>query len=177
MSINNQPNQLAPIDMYRYPAPDGSDTPYFSYETPLKFTATTSDDLPIIANWSALDPWHQNKNIPPEWWLTGNSPLLAGRIDDVLGTVLFFRFDSESDGTQARVHLQFAARDIVNKERLVSVLSRGFPVVAREMKSRGFKSIVFESISPSLINFFGQLGFKPSDTENDYQLSISEEQR
>jgi hypothetical protein len=104
----------------------------------------------------------------PEWWLTGNDCVVAACVEDEMGPVFYFRVDKENE--LARLHVQFAPEAEVSKKRLITALLESIPKLAEAMSKQGFKGIVYESISESLIKFgSSQLGFCPL-SGNDYIL-------
>lgn len=138
----------------------------------MNFNLTLQADVPQIAAWIEADPDHQNK-MHPDWWLTGNDCVFAGRAEDDEGVVLYIRLDRE--GELARLHTQFGPVEEVSKKRTVKVLLEGFPQIIRGMQTEGFKGIVFESTSANLIKFMTSFGFSYRDC-NDYVLSFKETQ-
>jgi hypothetical protein len=136
----------------------------------INFSLSTPDDLPQIAEWISADPYHQHLG-QPEWWITGNGILAFCLMDDV-GPLTYVRLDDE--GEYARIHIQFAPEEVVSKRRLVVGLIRGLQMVLSFIKDRGYKGLVFESVSPTLIAFFQKQGFKPVGG-TDYRLDFEGE--
>lgn len=138
----------------------------------IKFTPAIVDDIAEIAEWISADPDHQNKNIPANWFLTGNDCILSTCIEDKSGPVMYLRIDTEND--RARLHVQFAPPNQVSKIRTAKVLLEALPVVNLEMKKKGFKGLLFESTCPSLIAFMNKLKFDHVVDTNDYLLLFEE---
>lgn len=140
----------------------------------MKFSPTIIDDIPQIEKWIELDPDHQNR-MSADWWLTGNDCLLAFCVEDEIGPVMYVRLDAE--GNLARLHTQFGPPSDISKERVVNVLTSGFPVMAKEIASQGYKGIIFESVSRRLIRFMSKLNFTHHDKHDngsDYVLNFAE---
>ena len=142
----------------------------------IKFVSTIADDQPQILEWAKADPYHSSKieYSGPAWWLTGvEGSLLAGGVDDESGPVLYYRFDRE--GELVRMHCQFAPVEQVNKQRVVLAIQDAVATVSVLFKAQGYKGIVFESTSGSLIRFMNKLGFKPLvESPNDFVLVFQE---
>jgi hypothetical protein len=141
----------------------------------ITFSSSVVDDVQQIEDWTAADPYHQNQK-DPFWWLTGNDCLIAGCVEDESGPVLYFRFD-EDEGF-ARLHTQFAPEDQVSKKRVAVAIFEAIPVISLVLKSDGLEGIVYESTSPSLIQFMSGMGFKPrpggKEVLDDYVLVFEE---
>ena len=141
----------------------------------INFVNTIVDDEPQILEWMQADPYHSSKVDVMErgWWLTGANCQLAGAVDDESGPVLYYRFDEE--GSLVRMHTQFGPPEQVSKQRVVQAISDAIAVVSVLFKEQGFKGIVFESTSGSLIRFMSKLGFKAKlDSNNDFVLMFEE---
>ena|ERR1700677_1795305 len=137
----------------------------------IKFVNTIVGDQPQILEWMAADCYHSSKvDVMEEgWWLTGSDCQLAGAVDDESGPVLYYRFDEE--GELVRMHTQFGPIEQVSKERVAKAIMDAVATVSILFKERGFKGIVFESTSGSLIHFMFKLGFKPLvESSNDFVL-------
>jgi hypothetical protein len=136
----------------------------------MRLEVSTIADVQRISDWTQVDEYHRENNVPA-WWLTGNGSL-AFRLDDDEGPVVYIRVD---EGDLYRLHCQFAPRDVVSKRRLISSMMGIFPWVSEYAKSRGAKGVVFNSGSPSLARFMKKLGFEPSwEKYGDYVLKFEE---
>lgn len=137
-----------------------------------EFCLTQEEDLVRIASWTMRD-FSKSRDVSFDFWLTGRG-LLSGRINDSMGPTMYFCF-KEDDGV-ARLHTLFAPEEEVSKLRIARVLIKAFPVLAKEIKSLGFKSIVFESINSPLIKFMSRLGFRPrpggKEMIDDYEFLL-----
>lgn len=138
-----------------------------------QITLTTSENIRQIREWIAADPFHKDEEQhSAEWLLTGNGAL-AFCVTDEIGPLCFVRLDAE--GEMLRLATQFGPENEVSKKRLVTgLLSAGIPAIVEFAKSKGYKGIVFESISESLIAFMNRLGFFKAAGENDYALVFEE---
>lgn len=137
----------------------------------VNFTPTTLDDQPQIAEWLLLDSSKSFEAASPGWWLTGTDCVVAFCLSDASGPTMYVRMDRESPF--ARMHTVFAPESQVEKKRLVLSLLEGFPQLVAVMGTGGFKGIVFESTSESLVKFMSHLGFVPQ-SGNDYVLTFEE---
>jgi hypothetical protein len=129
------------------------------------FRQITEDDVPLIGTWILAEPDHAGKMDSRFYTECGeNSHCFA--IDDEMGTVIFVRADTEANDT-LRLHTEFLP---ANKARVAIALAEAYPQVARDALSRGFKQVVFESVSMPLIKFMLRFGFR---AELRHQLSVS----
>lgn len=133
---------------------------------------TNPQDLPQIAEWIQADPWHKDDaRHTPQFLLTGNG-LMSFCLTDEQGPLCFVRLDDE--GEIMRLATQFGPESEVSKKRLVAgLLGEGVPYIIAFGRENGYKGIVFESTSPTLIAFMGKLGFK-SVGGVDYQLTFED---
>ncbi len=139
----------------------------------MKLSPTVADDLPQIEEWIAADPWHKDD---PTWkaegLLTGNG-VLSFCLSDDKGPLCFVRLDAEGD--MLRLSTQFGPESEVSKSRLVKgLLSMGIPSIVEFGKVKGYKGIVYESTSESLITFMKIQGFFKTAGEHDYALTWEE---
>lgn len=133
----------------------------------MKFTPPTFDDIEQIQEWIAQDPYHRHQG-QPEWWL-GDGALLAFCLMDDVGPLTYVRLDAE--GEYVRIHTQFAPKSVVSQERLRPGIVAAMGALKTVYSSRKFKGFVFESVSPLLIRFMRQFGFKPIGG-NDYRADF-----
>lgn len=138
----------------------------------LKLTPSTPEHLSTIQAWIQSDLFHRDDpRCTAEGLLTGQGALTFCLADDE-GPLCFVRLDAEGD--LLRLSTQFGPEDKVSKRRLVTgLLSTGIPAIIEFGKQNGYKGIVYESISESLINFMAKQGFKPV-SEIDYALTFEE---
>jgi hypothetical protein len=141
----------------------------------IKLTPSIPEDLPLISKWVAADPWHGQSQVHREnveFWLTGNHApcLFACKVEDSFGPVLFLRLEDRKENGFARLHIQFAPYEEVDKKRLVRVLLGLIPKIVEFSKANGFKGLVFPSVSPKLIAFAKRcFGFQEVE-DDDYKL-------
>jgi hypothetical protein len=129
------------------------------------FRPVTEADIPTIGTWILAEPDHAEKMDSRFYTECGaNSHSFA--IDDEMGTVIFVRADTEANDVM-RIHTEFLPGA---KARVAIALAEAYPQVARDALSRGFKAIVFESVSMPLIKFMLKFGFR---AELRHQLSVS----
>ena len=139
----------------------------------IRLTETTQSDVEQIREWLAADSWHKDdsRNVP-ELMTTGNG-LLSYCLQDDKGPLAYFKLTEE--GELVRIAIQFASEEIVSKRRLIVGLTRvGVPAMKMFALGNGFKGLVFESISPTLIAFGERQGFKSVDNDN-YALLFGED--
>lgn len=134
---------------------------------------TIGTDLEKIESWIFQDPFHKDDpRCTPQGLLTGNGELTFC-LQDEIGALCFVRLDSEDQ--MLRLSTQFGPESEVSKKRLVvGLLSLGIPVIIKFGKNRGFKGIVYESTSDSLIAFMQKQHFKPVGGI-DYALIFGED--
>lgn len=135
----------------------------------IHFSESTVEDIPQLNEWIIHDPYHFHQG-QPEWWLTGHEgSLLAFCLMDERGPLTFVRLDNE--GEYARIHTQFAPRDVVSRHRLVSGMLQCMESLI-ELYKGNKKGMIFNSINPTLIAFMcKRLGFK-SIGSDDYRLDF-----
>lgn len=136
----------------------------------INFSVSTIEDVPQLTEWIAHDPYHFHQG-QPEWWLTGmEGSLLAFLLTDERGPLTFVRLDRE--GEHVRIHTQFAPRAEISQRRLVAGMIQCLDALVMRATVEGFKGMIFNSISPSLISFMGKrFGFK-SIGNDDYRLDF-----
>jgi hypothetical protein len=131
------------------------------------FRAINEADIPTIGTWILAQPDHAER-FDSRWY---TEALCSFVIEDEQGAVIFVRQDAEANDT-LRLHTEFlpAFEGSQNKARIAIALAEAYPLVARDALRRGFKQIVFESGSMSLIEFMLRFGFR---AELRHQLSVS----
>jgi hypothetical protein len=136
----------------------------------MRLTPTTRNDLDQIQEWITLDPFHRDDpNFKAEEMLTPKG-LLSFCLSDEKGPLVFVRLNE--DGEMVRMVMQFAPESEVSKRRLVvGLIDMGIPAMKKFAKDRGYKGLIFESVSPSLIAFGKRIGFD-SIGGNDYMLTF-----
>lgn len=129
------------------------------------FRSVTEQDIPTIGTWILAEKDHAEK-MDSRFYTECGENAHSFAIDDEMGTVIFVRADTEADQT-LRLHTEFLPDA---KARVAIALAEAYPQVARDAISRGFKQIVFDSVSIPLIKFMLRFGFR---AELRHQLSVS----
>jgi len=111
----------------------------------------TDDDRELLQTWIDHEPDHKD-NTPDFYFEPHTKSVLY---QDEEGPVFAVRYSST-----LRIDIEFS--DDAGKNRIRKALKEGFPAVAEQAKSQGFKQIVFSSTSKTLIAFCRLLGFRPS---------------
>lgn len=139
----------------------------------MRIMTATEIHLPQIQEWIDADPYHKDDpRCTAEGLLTGQGKLTFCLADDE-GPLCFVRLDAE--GEMLRLSTQFAPESEVSKKRLITgLLSTGIPAIIKFGQDEGFKGIVFESTSDSLIGFMDKQGFKHV-SGIDYALAFEEQ--
>lgn len=132
----------------------------------IKFTATIPDDIPQIERWIFYDTDHKDK-MDGKWWLGGT--ILSCCAEDAGGPVMYLRIDKEND--KVRMHIQFAPANEVSKIRVAGAFLDGLPRMIQTMHGMGFRELIFESCSKSLIRFMERFGFRAIG-ENQFVRAI-----
>jgi len=133
---------------------------------------TTAEHLPQIAAWIQADSYHKDDPRNQAEFLLSGQGEMTFLIQDAEGTLCYVRLDREGD--ILRLATQFGPESEVSKRRLVKgLLGEGIPFIIAFARENGYKGIVFESTSPSLIVFMDKQGFK-SVGGVDYQLTFEE---
>jgi hypothetical protein len=135
---------------------------------------TLRNDLNQLQDWIRQDPFHCDDETweNSEGMLTGNG-LLAFKLVDEKGALCFVRLDAE--GELVRITIQFALENEVSKRRLVvGLVKLGIPMMVKAAKNKGFKGLVFRSVSESLIKFGIKQGFKAIGND-DYAMAFEEQ--
>lgn len=142
----------------------------------IAFSTSSFEDQDQILDWMTSDPYHSSQALisGPGWWLTGSECLMAARIDDLEGPVFYSRLDDA--GIWARLHIQFAPENVVNRVRVAKAIIEALSVWKLYAQTQNKSGIVFESRSPSLIRFGEKLGFLREGQSNDYVLRFQESQ-
>lgn len=138
----------------------------------INISETKTDDIPQIAEWIAADPWHSGnpKWQHPENMITGCG-FMAFRLEDESGPIAYVQLID--DGDDARIAMQFAPEEVVNKRRLIlGLIKVGIPVMKGLAEGFKKKGLVFETFSPLLIGFAEKNGFKRVGETDDYRFAI-----
>ena len=131
---------------------------------PLIYRKIQESDRQLLTDWIAADPDHAGKNTADFWII----PSTSFAIEDSAGPIMFVRQETQADG-DLRVHVQF---DSKARLRTAKALSEALPRVKDSARNAGCKGMIFESVSPSLINFCCKLHDFKSVGHNDYRATL-----
>jgi len=91
-------------------------------------------------------------------------------VQDEIGPVCYVLLTDNGDGL-VRCAVQFAPEKIVCKARVKDGLTlAGIPAMAIFAKDNGFKGLIYESVSPTLIRFCKALGFDRDMGNSEYAM-------
>ena len=127
----------------------------------MKLTPSTEKDIERLSKWIESDPYHKDY-LDPYWWVTGaEGSLLSFCLEDSTGPLCYFRLDQKRADGFIRLHIQFAPREEVTKIRLVKGLLKCIPIMQQFCRAQNGSGIIFQSVSPLLIDFGKRkFGFK-----------------
>jgi len=109
----------------------------------------TENDKPLLAEWIAAEPDH--KYSTPEFYFEPQTKAVI--YEDESGPVFAVRYSSA-----LRIDIEFSPT--AGKDRIREALKTGFPDVAATAQAQGFKEMVFNSVSKTLIAFTRLFGFR-----------------
>lgn len=135
---------------------------------PVSFRCITDADKPIIDEWISRDPDHVARSMTSQFFF---EPGFSFAIVDYRDVIMFVRIDRKAaDPERATIHIQFNQG---HRRRTVAALLTGFPTVCEKLKAAGISTLVFDSVSPTLIAFCQKhIGFI-SDPDNPGQYIAS----
>jgi hypothetical protein len=119
----------------------------------IHFRPTRPEDFATIKQWVEADPGHAD--LDPLFWATNSPSTYCFAVGDDAGELMFVKGDAE--GETLWLHIQFAPFD---RKRIAAALHSGYPLLAAEAKTRGFRIVRFKSVSPALIRAVIGLGFR-----------------
>lgn len=132
----------------------------------MKLSESLPSDIEQLTEWIKHDPYHKDY-LNPYWWITGNG-LLSYVIQDSKGPTMYVRVDKDND--LLRIHTQFAPETEVSKLRVIRSIIFAIPMMTALAKQHDLKGLVYQSTSPSLIEFMQvKFHFTPTGTD-DYVL-------
>lgn len=132
---------------------------------------SNADDLKQLQKWTEADSTHKDL-LPAEFWLPsidaeGKKELgvkcLA--VEGPSGVKFYLRMENVM-----RVYVQFPPEGEYDPEDMKQALETSFRFVASGAKKIGYKSMVFNSVSKSLIHFFSKFGF--TEVKNTYGAAL-----
>ena len=115
-------------------------------------------DKPMLAEWVSKEPAHSETK--PEFYFEPKTKSVV--YEDEFGPVFAVRYSSA-----LVIDIEF--NPDVDKQRIREMLKQGFPDVARQAQSQGFKHLIFSSTSKMLIAFCRLFGFLACP---DYRKSL-----
>lgn len=115
-------------------------------------------DKPMLAEWISKESDHAETK--PEFYLEPKTKSVI--YEDLLGPVFAVRYSSA-----LVIDIEF--NPDVDKQRIREMLKEGFPDVARQAESQGFKHLIFSSTSKTLVAFCRLFGFSAYP---DYRKSL-----
>ena len=126
-------------------------------------------DLEQLKKWVEQDPFHRH-SLTANHWLpafdeTGQPEKGVQHLAvcDEKGVVFYLRMSNVM-----RVEVQFPPAG--DEERVKKGLREAFSAVYVMAKKRGYKEMMFDSVSQHLIRFFSKLGFNP--VKDHYKVGI-----
>lgn len=135
----------------------------------LNHRESTEQDRETIKKWLAADPVHRDL-VTADFWLP-SSDAEEGKgtkcitVEDEKGVAFFLRCENIM-----RVYVQFPPDEERDPERIKNALQRSFMFVAAGAKKLGYKSMIFDSVSKPLIQFFNKFGFK--EFQNIFKVDL-----
>ncbi len=135
----------------------------------MRLTPSTPDDIEQLTEWIKNDPYHKDC-LDPHWWLTGGHGLLSYCLQDNQGPTMYVRLDL--DMLALRIHTQFAPLAEVSKLRVVRSLMWALPRMKPVAIQNGCNAYVFNSTSPTLIEFMSRKFGFASVGGGDYSAPI-----
>lgn len=126
----------------------------------LTYRMTLESDRDLLEQWIADDPYHRGTGT--SFWFQQPGAACFAVMDDS-GVVFFVKAENATDFKQAlRLHVQFGAERI----RTAKAMMQFIPKIERDAKTRGYKQIVWESVSEPLIRFASRFGYTSVGKEN-----------
>jgi len=138
----------------------------------IDFREPNEFDLPQIARWIAKDSCPQHNDVDPRFWI----PEVDDAGERKVGTktiavtcdgepVFFIKLENIM-----RCYIQFAPEDERDKSATSIGLKKAFLTIAAGAKSLGYREMIYESKSESLIDFFSK--FKFEEVKNNFSVRI-----
>lgn len=117
-----------------------------------------SEDDKTLLRWIEAEPSHTNNT--PEFYHEGGTKSVM--YEDEEGEVFCVKY------TPAIV-IDMEFNPDADRRRIGKALKEGFPEVAAQVKAQGFKQLIFNSVSQSLIAFCRAFGFEANP---DYRKAL-----
>lgn len=135
----------------------------------IEFRDTNEVDLPLLSRWIKEDSCPQHNDVDPTFWLpetddtTVKSKCLTVMCDGE--PVFYIKLENVM-----RAYIQFAPDAERDKLATSLGLKKAFMTVAAGAKSIGYREMIFESKSQSLIDLFKRFGF--NEVTNNFLVRL-----
>jgi hypothetical protein len=118
------------------------------------FRAIVPEDALLLADWLRVDELH--KEIPAGFFMEHDPERGTScfAIEDEEGPVIFAR--QEVEGEAIRLHAEFPQ----GRKRVARALLEAYPIVAADLKNRGFKFVRFDLQNAALVKIMIRAGFR-----------------
>ena len=125
----------------------------------IEFRDTNEVDLPLLSKWITMDSCPQHNGVDPSFWLpeTDDADVKSKCITVMCdgAPVFFIKLENVM-----RAYIQFAPEAERDKLATSLGLKKAFLTVAGGAKKIGYREMIFESRSSSLVDFFKRFSFK-----------------
>lgn len=122
----------------------------------MKTRPLNENDKSLLEKWITLDNDHAGKTNVDFWLPKENTTCFV--TEDDIGAVFYVRGE-----TALRLHIQFGPE--TEKRRIAKVLTHFIPMIESEARKKGYRQIIWESTSTSLIKFAKAFGYRASPNE------------
>lgn len=113
------------------------------------------EDYAQLEQWIFAEPAH--RHLTPDFWMEPLTPTtLCCAIDDDKGTVLYLK--QVVDGQDIRLFAQFAP--VTERRRIARVIPDVIKALRSIARSKGFRSMIFDTENPQLGKFVTRFGFR-----------------
>lgn len=137
----------------------------------LNHREVTEQDKEQLEKWVAADPAHCGL-LTADFWIPtrdadGNKTpgTKCFSVEDENGVAFYLRLDNVM-----RVYVQFPPDSERDSERIKKALEESFSTIAGNAHKLGYKEMIFNSVSKSLIRFFKKFGFK--ELQDTFQVEL-----
>lgn len=135
----------------------------------IDFRDTNEADLPLLSRWISEDACPQHNNVAPDFWLpeTDDTDVKSKCITVMCdgAPVFFIKLENVM-----RAYIQFAPDAERDKLATSLGLKKAFLTVAGGAKKIGYREMIFESKSESLVDLFRRFGFE--EVENNFLVRL-----
>lgn len=128
----------------------------------LRYRHPTLEDIPKLNEWVAADPAHRDLFTGSHFILQPDEHgVQCIEVEDDKGTVFYLKFTNALIvETQFPPSLGMNFAELRQRVRISKALKEAFGYFAASSKQLGYRAMLFNSVSASLITFFEKLGFK-----------------